>query len=96
MAPEFLRLKGNLLYVSSPDNAGEAELCYQQALQAAQNLQANMMELRVALSLFRLWREQGKGEQGDQLLRGILEKFTEGFTTADLMEARELLSNMQG
>ena len=95
LLPEFFRLAGDLLLALAPDNAAEAETWFQRALKITQDLQANMLELRVALSLSRLWREQGKGEQGDQLLRGILEKFTEGFTTADLMEARELLSNMQ-
>ena len=95
LLPEFFRLKGDLLLAHNPKDAGEAELWYQRALEIAQELQATMMELRVALSLSRLWREQGKDEQGNQLLRGILEKFTEGFRTADLIEANEYLSKIQ-
>jgi predicted ATPase/class 3 adenylate cyclase len=95
LLPEFFRLKGDLLLAHNPNNAGEAELWFQQALEVARELQANMLELRVALSLCRLWREQGKDEQGKQLLNSILGKFTEGFTTADLLEAKELLSEMQ-
>jgi len=93
--PEFFRLKGDLLFATSPDNAAETELWLQRALEVSRELQADMMELRVALSLFRFWREQGKGEQGNQLLRGIFEKFTEGFETADLIEARELINNIE-
>jgi len=92
LLPEFLRLKGDLLLANDPNNAGEAENWLQQGLGVAQELQANMMELRVALSLFRLLQEQGKEEQGKQMLDSVLEKFTEGFTTADLVEARELLA----
>jgi predicted ATPase/class 3 adenylate cyclase len=92
LLPEFFRLKGDLLLAITPDNAAEAELWYQQALEIAHDLQANMLELRVALSLSRLWQEQGKDEQGTRLLSNIYEKFTEGFGTADLMEARKLLS----
>jgi len=95
LLPEILRLKGDLLLAHNPNNVDEAELWLQQALQIAQELQANMMELRVALSLCRLWREQGKEEQGNQLLNSIIEKFTEGFTTADLIEAKELLKNVR-
>ena len=91
LSPEFFRLTGDLLIAQNPGNAAEAEHLYQQALQMARELQANMLELRVALSLSRLWQGQGKDEQASLLLRGILDKFTEGFTTADLMEARELL-----
>jgi hypothetical protein len=95
LLPEFLRLIGDLLFASSPENAVEAETCYQQALTIAQNIGANMLALRVALSLSRLWLAQGKAEQGTRLLTGIIGKFKEGFTTSDLMEARQLLSKVQ-
>jgi len=95
LMPEFFRLKGDLLFATSPDNAAEAELWLQRALEVSRDLQADMMEIRVALSLFRFWRVQGKEEQGKQLLKDIFAKFTEGFMTVDLLEARELLSNFQ-
>ena len=47
--------------------------------------------LRAAISLSRVWHDQVNGEQGRQMLNSAYEKFTEGFTTADLIEARELL-----
>jgi predicted ATPase/class 3 adenylate cyclase len=95
LLPEFFRLKGDLLLASSPSNAGEAELWFQQALEIARELKANMMELRVALSLYRFWRAQGKEDQGHRLLNSVFEKFSEGFRTADLTEAKELLNAVQ-
>jgi len=65
---------------------------YLSALETAQKLQANMLELRTAIRLSRLWQDQGKAEQGQRLLSSVFEKFTEGFTTADLIEARDLLN----
>ncbi len=89
LLPEFLRLKGDLLALT-PENAAGAEPWFQQALEVAHEIQAPMLELRAAISLSRLWREQGKAEQGRQLLGDVYERFTEGFTTADLKEARTL------
>ncbi len=91
MLPEFLRLKGDLLLAITPENAAEAESWFQQALEVAQELEARMLELRAAISLSRLWQAQGKAEQGRRVLSNAYERFTEGFTTADLMEAKDLL-----
>jgi predicted ATPase/class 3 adenylate cyclase len=92
LAPEFFRLTGDLLLANDPGNVAKAELWFQQALDVARELQATMLELRAALSLSRLWWGQGKDEQASQLLRDIYNRFTEGFRTADLLEAKELLS----
>ena len=88
------RLKGDLLLVLSPENPAEAESWFQQALEVAQKRQARMMELRAAISLCRLWREQGKPERGRRLLSDSYGRFTEGFTTTDLKEARALLADL--
>ena len=90
---EFFKLKGDLLLALAPDNPSEAEAWYQRALETAQEQGATMLELRVAISLTRLWWDTGKAEQARQLLRDAYAKFTEGFTTPDLLEARELLSS---
>jgi hypothetical protein len=90
-SPEFYRLKGELLLADSPDRAAEAEAWFQRALKLAQKVQLPMLELRAAISLSRLRQAQGKSEQGRRALSGAFEKFTEGFTTADLVEARELI-----
>ena len=54
----------------------------------ARRQQAKALELRAALSLNRLWEQQGKRNQARQLLTGIYSWFTEGFETPDLQEAR--------
>ena len=94
VASEFYRLKGDLLLLLSPENQAEAEAWFQQALEVAQERQAKMMELRAAMSLSRLWRHQGKPEQGRRLLSDVYGRFTEGFTTADLKEARAFLADL--
>jgi predicted ATPase/class 3 adenylate cyclase len=88
---EFYRLKGDLLLAHSPDRAPEADTIFQQALETARELQLPMLELRAATRLCRIWRDRGQAEQGRQLLSAVYEKITEGFTTADLLEAKELL-----
>lgn len=88
---EHLRLKGDLLLALSPANRSEAERLYLRALEMAQEQGASMLELRAAISLSRLWWDQGKAEQGRRLLSSAYEKLSEGFTTADLIEAQELL-----
>ena len=91
LSVEFHRLTGDLLLALSPDNQSEAEQCYLHAIDLAQEKGATMVELRAAICLSRLWRDQAKAEQGRRMLSSVYEKFTEGFTTADLIEARELL-----
>jgi predicted ATPase len=107
---ETYRLKGELLLQSGvlrPESAGgtpqatlgrpqaaEAEACFQQALAIARRQQAKSWELRAAMSLSRLWQQQGKGQEAHALLAPIYHWFTEGFDTADLQEARALLEEL--
>ena len=88
---EFYRIKGDLLRALSPENPAEAALWYQRALETAREQGALMLELRAAMSLVRLRRDQGDAEQSRRLLSDVYARFTEGFTTVDLMEARDLL-----
>jgi tetratricopeptide (TPR) repeat protein len=94
LASESCRLKGDLHLALSPENLAGAEPWFQQALEIAQERQARMFELRAAVSLSRLWREQGQAEHGRQLLRDAYERLTEGFATADLKEASALLADL--
>jgi predicted ATPase len=71
--------------------AEDAEACFHQALRIARCQQAKSFELRAAISLSRLWRQQGKQTEARALLAPVYDWFTEGFDTADLREARELL-----
>ena len=89
--PELYRLKGQLLLQQSLNNATEAESCFHQAISIAQNQSAKSWELRAATSLARLWQSQGKRQAAYELLKPVYGWFTEGFDTADLQDAKELL-----
>ena len=88
---ELYRLKGELLLDLSAECYPEAALCMQQALTIARQQQAKSLELRAAMSLARLWQQQGKSDIAQQLLAESYGWFTEGFATADLQEAQGLL-----
>ena len=85
------RLKGELLLQQSTAQQGEAEEHLQQALTVAHHQQAKSLELRAAMSLARLWQQQGKRVEARELLAPVYGWFTEGFDTADLQEAKALL-----
>jgi predicted ATPase len=89
---ELYRLRGELLLQHAAAQPGEAEACFQQALAVARRQQAKSLELRAAMSLVRLWQRQGKSTEAHQLLVEVYGWFTEGFDTADLQEARALLT----
>jgi predicted ATPase len=91
---ELDRLKGELLLVRSPKHHEEAEACFRQALVTARHQQAKSLELRAAMSLSRLWQQQGKCKEAYDLLAPVYGWFTEGFDTADLQEAKALLEEM--
>ena len=68
----------------------EAEAWLQRALDVARRQEAKVLELRAAVSLARLWQQQGKPAAARALLAPIYGWFTEGFDTADLQEAKAL------
>jgi class 3 adenylate cyclase/predicted ATPase len=88
---ELHRLKGALLLEQNTDNYAEVETCFQHAISIAQNQQAKSWELRAATSLAKLWQQQGKRTEAYDLLAPVYGWFTEGFDTADLIEAKALL-----
>jgi predicted ATPase len=94
--PELYRLKGALLLQQSVDNHAEAQTCFHYALDAARAQQAKLLELRTAVSLSRLWQQQGQQAAARELLAPIYDWFTEGFDTADLQEAKALLEVLAG
>ena len=69
----------------------EAETWLRRALDVARRQEAKALELRAAMSLSRLWQQQGKQAEARVLLAPIYGWFTEGFDTADLQEAKMLL-----
>ena len=91
---ELHRLNGELLLQQSPDDTTEAESCFQQAISIAQNQSAKSWELRAATSLAKLWKSQGKRDEARELLSPVYEWFTEGFDTADLIDAKTLLDEL--
>jgi predicted ATPase len=93
---EIYRLKGELLLQQAVSDAIQAETCFHQSLAIARRQQAKSWELRIAMSLSRLWQQQGKQAEAHALLAPIYAWFTEGFETADLQEAKALLEALQG
>jgi predicted ATPase len=91
---EVHRLKGELLLRQSVPDAPQAAACFHQALDIARHQQATSWELRAATSLARLWQSQDKRQEATDLLAPVYEWFTEGFDTADLMEAKALLNEL--
>jgi predicted ATPase len=67
----------------------------QRALDVARRQKAKMLELRAAVSLSRLWQQQGKRDAARQLLGEVYGWFTEGCDTTDLQEARILLEKLR-
>ena len=92
LAPELPRLKGELLLHAGRGNEVEEYLA--QALNAAREQSARLLELRAAMSMARLWRDQGKRDEARELLAPVYDWFTEGFDTLDLKEAKVLLDEL--
>jgi predicted ATPase len=93
---ELYRLQRELFLMPLRYDARQAETCFQQTLVLARRQQAKSWELRVALSLSRLWQQQGKCTVARALLAPVYGWFTEGFDTADLQEAKALLDRLSG
>ena len=92
---ELCRLHGELLLQQAVPEAAQAEACFQQALAIARQQQAKSWELRAAMSLSRLWQQQGKRDEARELFAPTYGWFTEGFDTADLQEAKALLDELR-
>ncbi|MGH8065666.1 MAG: hypothetical protein ACRERE_10640, partial [Candidatus Entotheonellia bacterium] len=91
---EVCRLRGALLLRQPGTPPAEAEAWLQRALDVARRQQAKSLELRVTMSLSRLWQQQGKQAEARALQAPIYGWFTEGFDTADLREAKALLEEL--
>ena len=72
-----------------------AEDCFDEAAKMAREQGALIWELRVALSLARLWRDQGRSADALRILQPVYDHFTEGFDTADLSTAKALLDALR-
>ena len=91
---EVHRVAGEIALKSPEHDAAKAEACFERALAVARAQQAKSWELRAAMSMARLWRDQGKPQQARELLAPVYGWFTEGFDTRDLREAKVLLEEL--
>ena len=91
---EINRIAGEIALKSAEPDVGKAEAYFERALSIARQQQAKSWELRAAMSLARLWRDQGKVQQPRELLAPVYGWFTEGFDTRDLKEAKALLKEL--
>jgi predicted ATPase len=88
---EVLRTAGEIALKSPEPDAAKAETYFERALAVAREQQAKSWELRSAMSMARLWRDQGKRDEARDLLAPVYNWFTEGFDTFDLKEAKALI-----
>ena len=88
------RIAGEIALKSREPDTGKAEAYFERALAVARQQQAKSWELRAAMSMARLWRDQGKRDEARDLLAPIYGWFTEGFDTLDLKEAKALLDEL--
>jgi len=93
---EIHRLKGELLLRRDESNAVEAQGCFQRAIEVARQQSAKSLELRATMSLARLRDKQGDRSEASEMLTAIYGWFTEGFDTADLIDAKALLEELAG
>ena len=91
---EVSRTAGEIALMSPESDAAKAEAYFEHALAVARKQQAKSFELRAAMSMARLWRDQGKRDQARDLLAPVHGWFTEGFDTLDLKEAKILLDEL--
>jgi predicted ATPase len=91
---EINRMAGEIALKSPGPDATKAQAYFERALTVARAQQAKSWELRAAMSMARLWRDQGKRNEARELLAPVYGWFTEGFDTRDLKEAKELFDEL--
>jgi class 3 adenylate cyclase/predicted ATPase len=91
---EVNRIAGEIALLSPEPDVAKAEACFERALAVARRQQAKSWELRAAMSMSRLWRDQCRGPQARELLAPVYGWFGEGFDTRDLKEAKALLDTL--
>ena len=91
---EILRSAGEIALLEPKEGTAKAEAYFTRSLDVARKQQAKSWELRAAMSMARLWRDQDKRQQARNLLAPVYGWFTEGFDTLDLKEAKALLDEL--
>ena len=89
---ELFRIKGKILLAQS--NLDGVESSFHRSIAVARQQGARILELRAATNLAQLWADRGEETKAYHLLQPIYEWFTEGFETADLMDARMVLGSI--
>ena len=90
------RLKGELLLKQNSSNLADARMCFHRAIDVSRKQGTISLELRATTSLARLLSKQGRYDEARAMLADIYRRFTEGFDTADLKEAKALLEELGG
>lgn len=91
---ELLRLRGEVTLLLGTDRDHEAEENFLRGLDIARQQKARAWELRLVMSLGRLWARRGEADRARQLIESSLAGFVEGLETADLRQARQLLQSL--
>ena len=91
---DIYRMAGEIALLSFEPDAVKAEAYFERAVAVARQQQAKSWELRAAMSMARLWRDQGKRDEACELLAPVYGWFTEGFDTLDLKKAKALLETL--
>ena len=91
---EVNRIAGEVARKSPAPHTAKVAVYFERALAVARQQQAKSWELRAAMSMARLLRDQGKSPEARELLAPAYGWFTEGFDTLDLKEAKALLNEL--
>jgi predicted ATPase len=91
---EVNRTAGEIELKSQEPDRAKAQVHFERALTIARQQSAKSLELRAAMSMARLWRDQGKRNEARELLAPVYGWFTEGFDTRDLKEVKALLEEL--
>jgi predicted ATPase len=91
---EIYRIAADIALTSPVPDQARVDAYLDRALSVAREQRASSLELRAAISLARLWHGRGRGLDASNLLGPMLERFTEGFHTPDLIEANALLKSL--
>jgi hypothetical protein len=90
--PELLRMKSRLLPRTAPAGESTLQSCLEKSLELARRQSARGWELRAATDLAAYLVDAGRPRQAHEILKVVLEQFTEGFGTADLKRAASVLA----
>jgi predicted ATPase len=91
---DISRIAGEIALISPERDLVKAEAHFERALVVARQQRAKSWELRAAISLARFWCDQSEMQQARELLSQVYGRFTEGFDTRDLKEAKALLEDL--